>query len=278
MVKKGITSDIFYQFFLLNRLQIKNIPIRKVEDKCGQWHNKNHTPKERGTCMDKILIVEDNMELSDVLCRNLQEEGFAVYISSCLTQAHKILDRGVDLCLLDLNLPDGNGFAFCEYLSENTTIPVILLTVRDGAEDMVKGLSIGADDYVTKPFRMDVLVSRIRAVLRRVRSRKTDNDNLYCGNICINKKASKAYKKDCPMELTPNEYQLLLLLVEHKNQTITREQILEKLWDINGNYVNDNTLTTLVKRLRQKVEDHPQMPKILLTVRGFGYKVVDYER
>ncbi len=227
--------------------------------------------------MDTILIVEDNMELLDGLCRNLQEERFTVFAASCLAEARKYLDSGTSLCLLDLNLPDGDGFTFCRYLSENTAIPVILLTVRDGAEDMVQGLSIGADDYVTKPFRMDVLVSRIRAVLRRVRSRKTDNDNLYCGDICINKKASKAYKKDCPMELTPNEYQLQLLLVEHKNQTITREQILERLWDVDGNYVNDNTLTTLVKRLRQKVEDHPQMPKMLLTVRGFGYKAVDYE-
>ena len=227
--------------------------------------------------MDKILIVEDSMGLSDALCRNLQDEGFSVSAASCLAQARKILDSGIDLCLLDLNLPDGDGFTFCRYLSENTAIPIILLTVRDDAQDMVRGLSIGADDYVTKPFRMDVLVSRIRAVLRRVRNRKPQDDNLYCGDVCINKKASKVYKKDCPVELTPKEYQLLLLLLEHKNHTITREQILEKLWDMDANYVNDNTLTTLVKRLRQKVEDHPQMPKMLLTVRGFGYKAVDYE-
>ncbi len=227
--------------------------------------------------MDKILIVEDSMELSGVLCRNLQEEGFAVSAASCLAQARKALDSGIDLCLLDLNLPDGDGFSFCRYLGENTAIPVILLTVRDDAQDMVHGLAIGADDYVTKPFHMDVLVSRIRALLRRVRNRKTENDNLYCGDVCISKKASKVYKKDRPVELTPNEYQLLLLLLEHKNQTITRERIMEKLWDMDGNYVNDNTLTTLVKRLRQKVEDQPQMPKLLLTVRGFGYKAVDYE-
>jgi DNA-binding response OmpR family regulator len=227
--------------------------------------------------MDKILIVEDSMELSGVLCRNLQEEGFAVSAASCLAQARKALDSGIDLCLLDLNLPDGDGFSFCRYLGENTAIPVILLTVRDDAQDMVQGLAIGADDYVTKPFHMDVLVSRIRALLRRVRNRKPENDNLYCGDVCISKKASKVYKKDRPVELTPNEYQLLLLLLEHKNQTITRERIMEKLWDMDGNYVNDNTLTTLVKRLRQKVEDQPQMPKLLLTVRGFGYKAVDYE-
>ena len=227
--------------------------------------------------MDKILIVEDSMELSGVLCRNLQEEGFAVSAAYCLAQARKALDSGIDLCLLDLTLPDGDGFSFCRYLGENTAIPVILLTVRDDAQDMVQGLAIGADDYVTKPFHMDVLVSRIRALLRRVRNRKTENDNLYCGDVCISKKASKVYKKDRPVELTPNEYQLLLLLLEHKNQTITRERIMEKLWDMDGNYVNDNTLTTLVKRLRQKVEDQPQMPKLLLTVRGFGYKAVDYE-
>lgn len=228
--------------------------------------------------MDRILVVEDSMELLDGLRRNLQAEGFAVCAASCLSQARKFLDSGIALCLLDLNLTDGNGFEFCRYLSENTAIPIILLTVRDGAEDMVQGLSIGADDYVTKPFRIDVLVSRIRAVLRRVRNQKLDDDSLCCGDICIMKKAFKVYKKDSPVELTPNEYQLLLLLMEHKNQTITRELILEKLWDRNENYVNDNTLTTLVKRLRNKVEDHPQLPKILLTVRGFGYKAVDYDR
>ena len=118
--------------------------------------------------MDKILIVEDNMELLDGLCRNLREEGLVVYAANCLAEARKYLDSGIDLCLLDLNLPDGDGFTFCRYLSENTAIPVILLTVRDDAQDMVQGLSIGADDYVTKPFHMDVLVSRIRALLRRV--------------------------------------------------------------------------------------------------------------
>lgn len=128
------------------------------------------------------FVVEDNMELSDTLCRSL---------------------------------------------SENTAIPVILLTVRDGAQDMVQGLSIGADDYVTKPFRMDVLVSRIRALLRRMRNRRPEDGSLYCGDVCINKKTSKVYKKDCPVELTPNEYQLLLLLLEHKNQTITVSRFLK---------------------------------------------------
>lgn len=145
--------------------------------------------------MDKILIVEDNAELLDGLCRNLKEEGFTVFAASGLRQARKILDSGIDLCLLDLNLPDGDGFTFCRYLSENTAIPVILLTVRDDAQDVVHGMSIGADDYVTKPFRMDVLVSRIRTQLRRVRNRKPEGDNLYCGDVCINKKASKVYKK-----------------------------------------------------------------------------------
>lgn len=148
--------------------------------------------------MDKILIVEDSMELLDGLYRNLQEESFAVYAASCLTEARKYLDSGIDLCLLDLNLPDGDGLTFCRYLSENTAIPVILLTVRDDAQDMVQGLSMGADDYVIKPFHMDVLVSRVRAVLRRVRNRRPEEDNLYCGDVCINKKASKVYKKDCP--------------------------------------------------------------------------------
>ena len=155
--------------------------------------------------MDKILVVEDNAELSDTLCRNLQAEGFTPYAALSLAQARKYLDSGIDLCLLDINMPDGDGLAFCRSLSENTAIPVILLTVRDGAQDMVQGLSIGADDYVTKPFRMDVLVSRMRALLRRVRNRRPEDGSLYCGDVCINKKASKVYKKDCLVELTPNE-------------------------------------------------------------------------
>lgn len=227
--------------------------------------------------MDHILIIEDNTELLDGLCRNLRAEGFVTHAASCLAEARKLLQGDFDLCLLDLNLPDGDGFTFCRYLRENTNIPTILLTVRDDVQDMVQGLTVGADDYVTKPFHFDVLVSRIRAVLRRARSGPSVNDKLYCGDICIAKTASGVYKKDCLIELTPNEYQLLLLLVENKNQTITREQILDRLWDADGNYVNDNTLTTLVKRLRQKIEDHPQLPKTLLTVRGFGYKAVDYE-
>jgi len=172
--------------------------------------------------MDKILIVEDSMELSDALCRNLQEEGFAVSAASCLAQARKYLDGEVDLCLLDLNLPDGDGFAFCRYLSENTSIPVILLTVRDGAEDMVKGLSIGADDYVTKPFHMDVLVSRMRAVLRRVRGQKADGDNLYCGDVSINKRASKVYQGE---KITPKAWRTEKEQLEKEMPTLRSERV-----------------------------------------------------
>ena len=145
--------------------------------------------------MDKILVVEDNAELSDTLCRNLQAEGFMPYAALSLAQARKYLDSGIDLCLLDINLPDGDGFAFCRSLSENTAIPVILLTVRDGAQDMVQGLSIGADDYVTKPFRMDILVSRIRAVLRRVRNRRPGMAAFTAGMSASIKRHPKSIKK-----------------------------------------------------------------------------------
>ena len=116
---------------------MENIPETEVEDKSEQWHNKNHTPKGRGICMDKILVVEDNAELSDTLCRNLKAEGFTPYAALSLAQARKYLDSGIDLCLLDINMPDGDGLAFCRGLSENTAIPVILLTVGDEAHDMV---------------------------------------------------------------------------------------------------------------------------------------------
>lgn len=227
--------------------------------------------------MDKILIVEDNIELADGLRWNLQKEDFSAVVANSLSEARNMLADEFDLCLLDLNLPDGDGFTFCCYLCEYTKIPSILLTVRDSDQDMVQGLSIGADDYITKPFKMNVLVSRIKAVLRRTRNQQIPHDRIFCGDICITKSASTVSKRGSLLELTPSEFQLLLLLMEHKNQTLTREQLLQRLWDIDGNYVNDNTLTTLMKRLRHKIEDHPQLPNMLLTVRGFGYKAVDYE-
>ena len=228
--------------------------------------------------MAKILVCDDDKQIVEAIDIYLTGEGFQVIKAFDGYEALELLEYNeVDLMIVDVMMPKMDGIQMTIKLREKHDFPVIFLSAKSEEVDKILGLNMGADDYVTKPFRMDILVSRIRAVLRRVRNRRPGDGCLYCGDVCINKKTSKVYKKDCPVELTPNEYQLLLLLLEHKNQTITREQILEKLWDVDGNYVNDNTLTTLVKRLRQKVEEHPQMPKMLLTVRGFGYKAVDYE-
>ena len=182
--------------------------------------------------MDKILVVEDNMELSDTLCRNLQAEGFTPYAALSLAQARKYLDSGIDLCLLDINLPDGDGFAFCRSLSENTAIPVILLTVRDGAQDMVQGLSIGADDYVTKPFRMDVLVSRIRALLRRVRNRRPEDGSLYCGWTNRLAERIKAHNEGKGAKYTRCRRPVELVYYEEfftKEEAMSREYAIKRL-------------------------------------------------
>lgn len=222
--------------------------------------------------MKKILVVEDNRALLMGLEAALRGAGFEADLAADITTAQGKLDACVDLVLLDLNLPDGEGFSFCRLIKAERDVPVIFLTVRDDECDIIKGLDIGADDYIIKPFKLGVLVSRINAVLRRAGQRPQEGDVLSCHDILLEKSRTKVCRGNVEIPLTPGEYKLLLALLEHKNQTLTRAALLERLWDMDGEFVNDNTLTSLMKRLREKVERDPQHPRIIKTVWGFGYR------
>ncbi|MEG0578631.1 MAG: response regulator transcription factor, partial [Niameybacter sp.] len=180
-----------------------------------------------------------------------------------------VLNEKVSLILLDLNLPDGIGYSFCEHVKSISEVPIIFLTVRDDEEEMIKGLDMGADDYITKPFKMRILLSRIQAVLRR--AQKDVSHILICKSIRLDKNQGRVYKRDEEVVLSKSEFKLLLLLMENKECTVSREHILEYLWGVDGEFVNDNTLTVMVKRLREKIEEPEE--KLIQTIRGVGYRL-----
>ena len=222
--------------------------------------------------MKKILLVEDNDTIVMGLKYLLEKENFEVKAVKNLEETYEIAKKEkFDLYLLDINLPDGNGFSICSKLKEKEDVPIIFLTARDDEKDIVKGLDIGADDYITKPFRNRELISRINNVLRRYG--KNDNnskDNIIKINeIEINTDSAKVMKNGEEIVFTSLEYKILVMLFSNPNVLITRQQILDKIWDIAGNFVNDNTLTVYIKRIREKLGDKDG--KIIKTVRGLGY-------
>ena len=179
----------------------------------------------------------------------------------------RLLSGGYQLILLDLNLPDGSGYELCRWVKQRMDIPVIFLTVRDEVRDITKGLDMGADDYITKPFNISVLESRIGAVLRRVSAHR--EVVLTCGALSLDRERMQAVLEGEEIGLTALEYRLLLVLMENKGRTLPRRLILEKLWDAEGNFVNDNTLTVTIKRLREKLGN----TEYIVTVRGIGYRL-----
>lgn len=217
--------------------------------------------------MPHILLLEDDETIAFGIERAMKKEGSTTVWCRTLKEAQSCLDEKTDLVLLDLNLPDGNGFSFCRQVKAfDVTLPVIFLTVRDDEKDIVRGLDMGADDYIVKPFLLSVLSSRIRAVLRRS-SRTAEKGMLICGDISMDTEKLKAYIGTAEVVLTAGELRLLRVLLENKNQAITRNRLLELLWDADGNFVNDNTLTVTMKRLREKLGN----PKQIQTLRGIGY-------
>lgn len=189
--------------------------------------------------------------------------------TSCASvgQAKDLFSEGLQLILLDLNLPDGSGYDFCKWVKERADTPVIFLTVCDDVKDITRGLDMGADDYVTKPFHIAVLESRIAAVLRRT---SDDGGNvLSCGNIQLDREKMQVVLDGQSVDATALEYRLLEVLMENKGRTLPRNLILDKLWDAEGNFVNDNTLTVTVKRLRKKLMD----TEYIVTIRGIGYRM-----
>lgn len=222
----------------------------------------------------KILVVEDDLSIAMGIEYSLGQEGYEVKVCGNVAEGKTYIENEVvDLCLLDLTLPDGSGYELCKVAKENRDIPVIFLTACDDEVNVVMGLDMGADDYVTKPFRIRELISRIKSVLRR--HNKTDSTKAIFNynNIRINTLEAKVYKNNKEVQLTALEYRLLLTFITHEGQALSRNQLLEGIWDIAGDFVNDNTVTVYIKRLRDKLEDDPGNPTFITTIRGIGYKV-----
>ncbi|MCI8641370.1 MAG: response regulator transcription factor [Clostridia bacterium] len=222
--------------------------------------------------MKKILLVEDNETIIMGLKYSLEQEGFEVLSAKNTKESKEKLNKEkVDLILLDVSLPDGNGFDICKEIKQNSDIPVIFLTAQDEETSVVLGLDLGADDYIVKPFRTRELISRINSVLRRYGKKEGSLSIIQYKNIKIDTNKAVVYKDNEEIVFTSLEYKILLLLFSNQNKLITRERLLERIWDVAGNFVNDNTLTVYIKRIREKLEDET----IIKTVRGLGYRVGD---
>ncbi|MBQ1173510.1 MAG: response regulator transcription factor [Lachnospiraceae bacterium] len=221
--------------------------------------------------MTKILLVEDDKAIVSNLTEFLNNEGYIVKSVSGQTAAIKLLaEEKVDLVLLDISLAEGNGFASCKAIKAEYDIPVIFLTASGDEYSTVTGFDLGADDYIPKPFRPRELVSRIKNVLRL-----TGNTGkaVKLGDVVVDTEKGTAMKNNRDLFLSALEYRLLLIFINNRGIVLTRNQLLDAIWDVAGEYVNDNTLTVYIKRLREKIEDDPANPQIILTVRGIGYKV-----
>lgn len=223
--------------------------------------------------MIKILIIEDDVTIVKNLSELLRQEGFDISCALTCKEAESKLDAlQFDLVLLDILLPDGNGFSFCKRIKSITDTPVIFLTASSDEFSVVTGLDIGADDYIEKPYRPRELISRIKSVLRR--SGKSQSV-INIGNVSVDMDKGTVTKNGRDVFLSALEYKLLLVFLNNPGVVLTRNKLLSEIWDIAGDFVNDNTLTVYIKRLRDKVEDDIQNPKIILTVRGLGYKTGD---
>ena len=225
--------------------------------------------------MRNILMVEDDSTIAFAVKYAVEQEGFNLDIAENLENARKIVNsKEYDLILLDVMLPDGNGYEFLKQLCEHDEdTPVIFLTACDEEVNIVMGLDIGGDDYITKPFRVRELISRINAILRRKgKSQDSNKKILKFKNISIHTLEARVFKNNEEIFLTSAEYKLLLILIQNKNMVLSRAQILEKLWDVTYDFINDNTLSVYIKRLREKIEDDSSKPQYILTVRGLGYK------
>lgn len=231
--------------------------------------------------MSKLLLLEDDISLVEGLQYAFAKNGYAVDVARTVGEARALLTQGAyDLLLLDVTLPDGTGFSVCEWVrARGSDVPIVFLTAADEEVHVIRGLDSGGDDYITKPFRMGELFSRIRALLRRAgQARHGDRREIVCGDIAVDLVKNRAFLQGSPLELTLSEYKLLCLLLRNAGCVLTRKSILAALWDYDGNFVDDNTLSVNIRRLREKVEDDPSHPLHLQTVRGFGYRWNEGER
>lgn len=221
--------------------------------------------------MRSIYYVEDDENIAQLVAEYLEQRDFLVTVLPAIAEARLLLGRQKpDLCLIDRNMPDGQGDALCRYIrSRWADLPIMFLTVRGDASDIVAGFGYGADDYVVKPFELEVLHSRIQALLRRAGT--VSDPVLRCDHLSLNQSKMSVFCGEEEIPVSQMEYQLLLVLLQNKGRTVTREQILRQVWDSHGSYVNDNTLTVTIKRMREKLHQ----PSCLKTVRSFGYRMED---
>ena len=228
--------------------------------------------------MTHIYCIEDDSAILTALQYTLTQEGYQVQTATTVRQGQTLIEQSApDLVLLDVTLPDGSGYDLCRWMREDSRlklIPIIFLTACDDEVNIVMGLDLGADDYITKPFRVRELLSRINSVLRRMGCSSKESV-LRFQDLTINTIAARVFRGSEEIFLTGMEYRLLLTLATHHNQVLTRDQLFEAIWDLGGEYVNDNTLTVYIKRLREKLEKDPAQPQLIKTVRGLGYKMGD---
>jgi len=223
--------------------------------------------------MKRLFLLEDDLSLINGLSFAMKKQGYEIDVARTMSEADDLwADGKYDLVILDVSLPDGSGFEFCRKIRRTSKIPIMFLTAADEETDIIMGLDIGGDDYITKPFKLAVFLSRINALLRRSENFNTAVTELSSGGIKIKLLKGEAYKQENLLDLTVSEYKLLCLFMENPDQILSSEQILGRLWDCSENYIDNNSLTVYIRRLRMKIEDNPGEPKRIITVRGMGYK------
>ncbi len=221
--------------------------------------------------MNRILLVEDDLGITQSLTHFLRSEGFEVQSAPGQSEALALLsEQRFNLALLDLRLADGNGFSLCTEIKQCWKLPVIFLTASGDEYNTVTGLDIGADDYIVKPFRPRELCSRIRSVLRRYGG---GNTVFHFEDVTVDTDKGSVSRNGQEIVLSALEYKILLLFLSNRGRLLTRNRLLEEIWDLSGDFVNDNTLTVYIKRIREKIEQDPQNPQIIKTIRGLGYRM-----
>lgn len=221
----------------------------------------------------KILIIEDDLSLINGLSFAIKKQGYELDVARTVLETDAVFANGkYDLVILDVSLPDGSGFDICKKIRKISKVPIIFLTAADEETDIIMGLDIGGDDYITKPFKLAVLMSRINAILRRSNNFNQADTELNSNGIIVKLLKSEVYKNGEKIDLTTGEYKLLCMFMENPNIVLSAEQILSKLWDCDENYIDNNTLTVYIRRLRTKIEDNPSEPKMIQTIRRMGYK------
>lgn len=224
--------------------------------------------------MGKLLLLEDDLSLVNGLSFAFKKQGFELEVARTLKEADGLWEADkYELLVLDVSLPDGTGFEFCKKVRQaSSKVPIIFLTASDEEINIIMGLDIGGDDYITKPFKLGVLMSRVHALLRRAKDFSTEDTKLQSNGIRVLLLQGQAFKNGELLDLTAVEYKLLCLFMQNPNRVLTKEQILDRLWDREGNYIDSSTLTVYMRRLRMKIEDNPGEPQMLVTVRRMGYK------